>query len=173
MCKTFLIATAVACMLSAQQFISAESNTGGFKSFSTIDDNRKFIDWNMNWLMVSSVGDLKSRSSDECQVTPVIHVLQYPGCVPKPIPSFACIGRCSSYLQVNDNELELCARWNQLILKTEICLDGFDCSLCRYQEAKSGKWSDHACVVRNRAKEKRPYRYSVPKQSLANVNFVR
>lgn len=39
-------------------------------------------------------------SSDDCQVTPVIHVLQYPGCVPKPIPSFACTGRCSSYLQV-------------------------------------------------------------------------
>lgn len=38
---------------------------------------------------------------DECQVTPVIHVLQYSGCVPKPIPSFACTGRCSSYLQVN------------------------------------------------------------------------
>ncbi|CAB0014796.1 unnamed protein product [Nesidiocoris tenuis] len=32
-------------------------------------------------------------------VTPVIHVLQYPGCVPKPIPSFACQGRCSSYIQ--------------------------------------------------------------------------
>lgn len=43
------------------------------------------------------------RTSDECQVTPVIHVLQYPGCVPKPIPSFACIGRCSSYLQVSCN----------------------------------------------------------------------
>lgn len=42
-----------------------------------------------------------ARSSDDCQVTPVIHVLQYPGCVPKPIPSFACTGRCSSYLQVN------------------------------------------------------------------------
>lgn len=41
-----------------------------------------------------------ARANDECQVTPVIHVLQYPGCVPKPIPSFACIGRCSSYLQV-------------------------------------------------------------------------
>lgn len=41
-----------------------------------------------------------ARSSDDCQVTPVIHVLQYPGCVPKPIPSFACTGRCSSYLQV-------------------------------------------------------------------------
>lgn len=37
---------------------------------------------------------------DDCQVTPVIHVLQYPGCVPKPIPSFACVGRCASYIQV-------------------------------------------------------------------------
>lgn len=40
---------------------------------------------------------------DECQVTPVIHLLRYPGCLPKPIPSFACTGRCSSYLQVNNN----------------------------------------------------------------------
>lgn len=39
-------------------------------------------------------------TADECSVTPVIHVLQYPGCVPKPIPSFACTGRCTSYLQV-------------------------------------------------------------------------
>lgn len=44
--------------------------------------------------------EIGPRPSDECQVTPVIHVLQYPGCVPKPIPSFACIGRCASYLQV-------------------------------------------------------------------------
>lgn len=43
-----------------------------------------------------------SRAED-CQVTPVIHVLQYPGCVPKPIPSFACTGRCSSYVQVGLN----------------------------------------------------------------------
>lgn len=50
-----------------------------------------------------------ARSNDECQVTPVIHVLQYPGCVPKPIPSFACIGRCSSYLQVM-------SIWNAMLL---------------------------------------------------------
>lgn len=48
----------------------------------------------------NSDGKELPSTSDECQVTPVIHVLQYPGCVPKPIPSFACIGRCSSYLQV-------------------------------------------------------------------------
>ncbi|XP_018569360.1 bursicon [Anoplophora glabripennis] len=46
-----------------------------------------------------------ASSVDECQVTPVIHVLQYPGCVPKPIPSFACIGRCASYLQVSGSKI--------------------------------------------------------------------
>ncbi|KAJ8960665.1 hypothetical protein NQ314_006057 [Rhamnusium bicolor] len=46
-----------------------------------------------------------SGSTDECQVTPVIHVLQYPGCVPKPIPSFACIGRCASYIQVSGSKI--------------------------------------------------------------------
>lgn len=33
-------------------------------------------------------------------MTPVIHVLKHPGCIPKAIPSFACIGKCSSYVQV-------------------------------------------------------------------------
>ncbi|XP_043800136.1 partner of bursicon [Apis laboriosa] len=42
---------------------------------------------------------------DECQATPVIHFLQYPGCVPKPIPSYACRGRCSSYLQVSGSKI--------------------------------------------------------------------
>ncbi|XP_058807000.1 bursicon [Phymastichus coffea] len=42
---------------------------------------------------------------EECQLTPVIHVLQYTGCIPKPIPSFACIGRCSSYLQVSGSKI--------------------------------------------------------------------
>lgn len=60
------------------------------------------INVNHSVLAMSENDDGKEvpRTSDECQVTPVIHVLQYPGCVPKPIPSFACIGRCSSYLQV-------------------------------------------------------------------------
>ncbi|XP_055853627.1 bursicon [Episyrphus balteatus] len=46
-----------------------------------------------------------SHIGDDCQVTPVIHVLQYPGCVPKPIPSFACVGRCASYLQVSGSKI--------------------------------------------------------------------
>lgn len=49
----------------------------------------------------SSQIKVASSASDECTLTPVIHVLQYPGCVPKPIPSFACIGRCGSYVQVS------------------------------------------------------------------------
>ncbi|XP_050302650.1 bursicon [Anthonomus grandis grandis] len=46
-----------------------------------------------------------ASSTDECQVTPVIHVLQYPGCVPKPIPSYACTGRCASYIQVSGSKI--------------------------------------------------------------------
>ncbi|KAL6260895.1 hypothetical protein P5V15_008423 [Pogonomyrmex californicus] len=42
---------------------------------------------------------------DECQTKRVIHFLQYPGCIPKPIPSYACIGRCSSYLQVSGSKM--------------------------------------------------------------------
>lgn len=66
-------------------------------------------------------GELKeaTRSSDECQVTPVIHVLQYPGCVPKPIPSFACIGRCSSYLQVRKKRK--CVQYVEINMKTNHC----------------------------------------------------
>lgn len=42
---------------------------------------------------------------DECQVTRVLHTLRAPGCVPKLIASYACTGRCSSYLQVILNHL--------------------------------------------------------------------
>jgi len=42
---------------------------------------------------------------DECHLTPVIHVLQHPGCIPKPIPSFACSGRCTSYVQVSGSKI--------------------------------------------------------------------
>lgn len=39
------------------------------------------------------------RSS--CQLVPVMHVLHQPGCHTKAIDSFACIGSCSSYVQVS------------------------------------------------------------------------
>ena len=42
-----------------------------------------------------------TTKADDCKLTPVIHILQYPGCIPKPIPSFACMGKCTSYVQVS------------------------------------------------------------------------
>ncbi|XP_049872622.1 bursicon isoform X1 [Pectinophora gossypiella] len=44
-------------------------------------------------------------SGQECEMTPVIHVLQHPGCIPKPIPSFACVGKCTSYVQVSGSKI--------------------------------------------------------------------
>ncbi|KAM3964982.1 LOW QUALITY PROTEIN: cuticle-tanning hormone bursicon [Aphomia sociella] len=48
--------------------------------------------------------EVHMSAGQECQMTPVIHVLQ-PGCVPKAIPSFACIGKCSSYVQVSGSKI--------------------------------------------------------------------
>ena len=53
----------------------------------------------LHLILLLDMGTVPSWA-DECQLTPVIHVLQYPGCVPKPIPSFACMGKCTSYVQV-------------------------------------------------------------------------
>ncbi|XP_026749033.2 bursicon [Galleria mellonella] len=49
--------------------------------------------------------EVHAAPGQECQMTPVIHVLQHPGCVPKAIPSFACIGKCSSYVQVSGSKI--------------------------------------------------------------------
>lgn len=46
--------------------------------------------------------------ADECSLTPVIHILSYPGCTSKPIPSFACQGRCTSYVQVGEGVVCCC-----------------------------------------------------------------
>lgn len=46
----------------------------------------------------------ESVMREECKLRPIIHHLKYPGCVPKSIPSFACQGHCSSYVQVKDRE---------------------------------------------------------------------
>ena len=61
----------------------------------------------MTWclVLVTALAVVASRlaqtTADECKLTPVVHVLQYPGCVPKPIPSYACVGHCTSYVQVS------------------------------------------------------------------------
>ncbi|XP_054714494.1 bursicon-like [Uloborus diversus] len=49
------------------------------------------------------ISSVQSRG-EECHLRPVIHVLQQPGCIPKPIPSFACQGSCSSYVQVSGSK---------------------------------------------------------------------
>lgn len=52
--------------------------------------------------------------ADDCQLIPVIHILQYPGCIPKPIPSFACMGKCTSYVQVGERR-SLAVTWNRSV----------------------------------------------------------
>ena len=51
--------------------------------------------------------------ADKCHLTPVFHVLKYPGCIPKPIPSFACTGKCTSYVQVSVILSFWCVKFNQ------------------------------------------------------------
>ncbi|XP_037875036.1 bursicon isoform X2 [Bombyx mori] len=46
-----------------------------------------------------------SLPGQECQMTAVIHVLKHRGCKPKAIPSFACIGKCTSYVQVSGSKI--------------------------------------------------------------------
>merc|ERR1712223_91973 len=43
--------------------------------------------------------------ADECHLTPVIHKLQYPGCQDVTIPSYACVGRCTSYVKVSGSKI--------------------------------------------------------------------
>lgn len=100
-------------------------------------------------------------ATDECQVTPVIHVLQYPGCVPKPIPSFACIGRCASYIQVRYTGLFWGIRKSAKIV------------ICRCLAVRFGRWKDRVCVVRSRVKGRRRSRYFVQNQSQENENSSR
>lgn len=47
-----------------------------------------------------NVGAEISSTTDDCRLTPAIRRIKYEGCSSKPIPTFGCTGRCSSYLQV-------------------------------------------------------------------------
>ncbi|CAL8100569.1 unnamed protein product [Orchesella dallaii] len=44
-------------------------------------------------------------NGEDCRITPVLHVLQSPGCNPLTIPSFACVGKCTSYVQVSGSKM--------------------------------------------------------------------
>lgn len=54
---------------------------------------------NGHYVMGTSQSEVMGMNED-CHIRRIIHVLKYPGCVPKSIPSFACQGHCSSYVQV-------------------------------------------------------------------------
>lgn len=112
-----------------------------------------------------------ARSSDDCQVTPVIHVLQYPGCVPKPIPSFACTGRCSSYLQVYVT-LKFLMTYPGSAGRFYYYYFFFPVSI-RFPGRKYGKWRGLACAVRRAANGKRRYRFFVPKPNRARKSLER
>lgn len=84
-------------------------------------------------------------------MTPVIHVLQHPGCVPKPIPSYACIGKCTSYVQVPYNPC-IFVIYNIYIL---VCIRKPEYYFLRFLVVKFGKWNDLATVVKNQEKERR------------------
>ena len=81
--------------------------------------------------------------ADECHLTPVIHKLQYPGCQDVTIPSYACVGRCTSYVKVcwlvfteikikidTEKKLRLVYLWNR-------------CLVLRF-----GKPKDRACAAK-------------------------
>lgn len=96
------IALLVACGCAIKQVIPEVKAEGVFFT------NKQKLRYQKNDLCSVCINILENdvhRTSDDCQVTPVIHVLQYPGCVPKPIPSFACIGRCESYIQVSGSKI--------------------------------------------------------------------
>lgn len=51
-------------------------------------------------LLLASEVPMLNCVKEDCHLRPIIHLLKHPGCIPKPIPSFACTGKCSSYVQV-------------------------------------------------------------------------
>lgn len=101
----------------------------------------------------------KGIPADECQVTPVIHILQQPGCIPKPIASYACMGRCTSYVQVSTGLIKIKTRVRRFY--------------CRFLGAKFGKWNGLACVVRNLAKGRLQSHFSVLKRNPGRENLER
>lgn len=105
---------------------------------------------------------------DDCQVTPVIHVLQYPGCVPKPIPSFACVGRCASYIQVRINSSNIFDSIKKIVTAPTLV---YIYLYIRYLVVKFGKWNVHVCVAKSPVNEKLQYHYFVQKPNQENKNL--
>uniref|UniRef100_T1H9U3 DAN domain-containing protein n=1 Tax=Rhodnius prolixus TaxID=13249 RepID=T1H9U3_RHOPR len=113
-----------------------------------------------------SSSEHKAQQIDECQVTPVIHVLQYPGCVPKPIPSFACTGRCSSYIQPFKFGIYSCILKLLLSVRLEDLADG------EIVHVLSGEWRarGQCCLVLS---ESQAWRKKVQKGMKVNLCIKR
>lgn len=63
-------------------------------------------------------------NGEDCRITPVLHVLQSPGCNPLTIPSFACVGKCTSYVQVSKK------MWSDPCSNSVRSIFYFICSIC-------------------------------------------
>ncbi|KAH9516111.1 hypothetical protein DERF_006873 [Dermatophagoides farinae] len=70
----------------------------------TGSESSEFIDSNIMVNDGQSIDKHEQTRMAECHLRPVIHILQRAGCIPKPIPSFACYGTCNSYVQVSDSK---------------------------------------------------------------------
>ena len=93
-------------------------------SSSTLAISLLFLAGNLDWI-----------KADECHLTPVIHKLQYPGCQEKRIPSYACVGRCTSYVKVRFKLKEIVGNMHLFIIY-------------RYLDPKFGRRKGHACAVK-------------------------
>lgn len=82
-----------------------------------------------------------TSATDECSSTPVIHILQYPVCVPKPITSFACIGKCGSYRSY--------VQVNFFLIKQNVKKENFRIFFSRFPEVKFDRWKDLVIVVKS------------------------
>ena len=71
----------------------------------TGSESSEFIDSNIMVNDGQSIDKHEQTRMAECHLRPVIHILQRAGCIPKPIPSFACYGTCNSYVQVSFTSL--------------------------------------------------------------------
>lgn len=106
--------------------------------------------------------------ADECHLTPVFHVLQHPGCNPKPIPSFACTGKCTSYVQVPFfYSLSISLSFMRPIAEWKTCL------CLRSPDQGCGRQRGPACAAR-RAGNERPWCSSTaPRLGQENQNLDR
>ncbi|KAH8346603.1 hypothetical protein KR084_006876 [Drosophila pseudotakahashii] len=102
--KVFVLILLYCVLVSILKLCTAQADS----SVAASDNGKGVSIYTLDFLVILrsslSVSDI-THLGDDCQVTPVIHVLQYPGCVPKPIPSFACVGRCASYIQVSGSKI--------------------------------------------------------------------